>query len=105
MRNKKCCWGAVIAALLALLGAAAAVMVLLRRHHTACTEELEDGDLVEYLDTEDGKQAEEYERNTQENPGEGEKTLDTGAQLWYSSMAPKRCHRRGVEQFGSSSGS
>ena len=46
MRNKKCCWGAVIAALLALLGAAAAVMVLLRRHHTACTEELEDGDLV-----------------------------------------------------------
>ena len=59
MRNKKCCWGAVIAALLALLGAAAAVMVLLRRHHTACTEELEDGDLVEYLDTEDGKQAEE----------------------------------------------
>ena len=59
MRNKKCCWGAVIAALLALLGAAAAVMVLLRRHPTACTEELEDGDLVEYLDTEDGTQAEE----------------------------------------------
>ena len=51
MKNKKCkcCWGTVIAVLVALLGAAAAVMVLLRRHHTACTEELDDEDLVEYL--------------------------------------------------------
>ena len=49
MKNKKCCWGAVIAVLIALLGAAAAVMVLLRRHLTACTEELDDEDLVEYL--------------------------------------------------------
>lgn len=48
MRNRKCCWGAVIA----VLAAAAALTVLLRRHHTACSEELEDEDLVEYLETE-----------------------------------------------------
>lgn len=55
MKNKKCkCrWGTVIAVLVALLGAAAAVMVLLRRHHTACTEELDDEDLVEYLGSEE----------------------------------------------------
>lgn len=52
MRNRKSCWGAVIAVLAALLAAAAALTVLLRRHHTACSEELEDEDLVEYLETE-----------------------------------------------------
>ena len=61
MKNKKCkcCWGTVIAMLVALLGAAAAVMVLLRRHHTACTEELDDGDLVEYLGGEEHEDAPE----------------------------------------------
>ena len=52
MRNRKCCWGAVIAVMAALLAAAAALTVLLRRHHTACSEELEYEDLVEYLETE-----------------------------------------------------
>ena len=42
----------MIAVLAALLAAAAALTVLLRRHHTACSEELEDEDLVEYLETE-----------------------------------------------------
>ena len=61
MKNKKCkcCWGTVIAVLVALLGAAAAVMVLLRRHHTACTEELDDEDLVEYLGGEEHEDAPE----------------------------------------------
>ena len=53
MKNKKCCWGAVIAVIIALLGAAAAVAALLHRHHTACCEELEDEDLVEYLNGEE----------------------------------------------------
>ena len=38
----------------------AAVMVLLRRHHTACTEELDDEDLVEYLCND------EHEEHTEE---------------------------------------
>lgn len=61
MKNKKCkcCWGTVIGVLVALLGAAAAVMVLLRRHHTACTEELDDEDLVEYLGGEEHEDAPE----------------------------------------------
>ena len=59
MKNKKCCWGVVIAVLIALLGAAAAVMVLLRRHHTACTEELDDEDLVEYLGNEEHEETPE----------------------------------------------
>lgn len=61
MKNKKCkcCWGTVIAVLVALLGVAAAVMVLLRRHHTACTEELDDEDLVEYLGGEEHEDAPE----------------------------------------------
>lgn len=45
--------------LVALLGTAAAVMVLLRRHHTACTEELDDEDLVEYLGGEEHEDAPE----------------------------------------------
>ena len=61
MKNKqcKCCWGTVIAILAALLGVAAAVMVLLRRHRTACAEELEDEDLVEYLGGEEHTEAPE----------------------------------------------
>ena len=44
-------------------------MVLLRRHHTACTEELDDEDLVEYLCND------EHEEHTEEQkrffiPGE-----------------------------------
>ena len=39
--------------------APAAVMVLLRRHHTACTEELDDEDLVEYLGGEEHEDAPE----------------------------------------------
>ena len=48
MKNKKCkcCWGTVIA-------------VLVARHHTACTEELDDEDLVEYLGGEEHEDAPE----------------------------------------------